>query len=296
VGWIAACSDASPGFPIGRAEARRARTCCMATRNSDPCLSVSLCTFRAVPTRRSPWGRIAAACPCVSGFQYAGNQRTFSRLRGFPFDQRGKRDDARHQPVVALVHLSSRGWRGDSLPLFLELMHHLRGQFACGGMSREFIGRGEKETLERASPWCKNRGISVGSAAAYRKSPAGMNFPASSSRAMSNIVSPSRTVNGCWYTCPFASFQKTSRPVIAWSKSIRRLAVCASMPPHVNLKRQFAAHHSIISFQQDRQRIGATPHAARQTNTPSFEKALVRCSCRTTSTPQCTSNQHNQQQ
>ena len=37
---------------------------------------------------------------------------------------------------------------GDALPLFLEFVHHLRGQFAGRRMTRKFVGGGEKKSFE----------------------------------------------------------------------------------------------------------------------------------------------------
>src|SRR5204863_1393743 len=50
---------------------------------------------------------------------------------------------------VALVCRSVSRWRGDLLPLLLELTHHFHSQFAGCGMPGKLIGGREEETFQR---------------------------------------------------------------------------------------------------------------------------------------------------
>jgi hypothetical protein len=108
---------------------------------------------------------------------------------------------------------------------------------------------------------------------------------------MSNIVSPSRTVNGCSYTCPenVAPRHRVVKKVFAGLQCALR------MPPRVNLKRQFAAHHSIF-FQQIGNVSARRPmwHVNKHTL---LREALVRLRHAVPHPRRsATSNQHNQQQ
>jgi len=93
---------------------------------------------------------------------------------------------------------------------------------------------------------------------------------------MSNIVSPSRTVNGTWYTWPFRELPKDFASRHGMIKKIfARLKCALRMPPRINFKSQLAAHHPI--FLQDVCYIPADTPRGTSTKTPSFEKPWYGC-------------------
>jgi len=106
------------------------------------------------------------------------------------------RHDSKHA-ASAFVHLPVAEDGATRFPLFLEFAHTSRPSTRWRKDASKLIGGREEKTFERLRTrreTTNQRGVARG----IKKSPRGHEFPGCQFAAISNIVSPSRTVNGCW--------------------------------------------------------------------------------------------------